>query len=45
MNDISTVLRSRARREQFLDVVDRDEAKARFLRRSRSFGQLPGRIS
>jgi putative molybdopterin biosynthesis protein len=32
MNDISTALRSLARQEQFLDVVDRDEATARFHR-------------
>jgi putative molybdopterin biosynthesis protein len=32
MNDIPTALRSLARQEQFLDVVDRDEAKARFHR-------------
>ena len=32
MNDISTALRSLARQEQFLDVVDRDAATARFHR-------------
>jgi putative molybdopterin biosynthesis protein len=32
MNDIPTALRSLARQEQFLDVVDRDEALARFHR-------------
>jgi putative molybdopterin biosynthesis protein len=32
MDDISTALRSLARQEQFLDVVDRDEATARFHR-------------
>ena len=32
MNDIPTVLRSLARQEQFLDVVDRDAATARFHR-------------
>src|SRR5712671_963321 len=32
MNDIPTALRSLARQEQFLDVVDRDEATARFHR-------------
>ena len=32
MNDIPTALRSLARQEQFLDVVDRDEAVARFHR-------------
>ena len=32
MNDIPTALRSLARQEQFLDVVDRDEAAARFHR-------------
>src|SRR6516225_6709309 len=32
MNDIATALRSLARQEQFLDVVDRDEALARFHR-------------
>src|ERR1700730_7797074 len=32
MNDISTALQSLARQEQFLDVVDRDEAIARFHR-------------
>ena len=32
MNDIPTALRSLARQEQFLDVVDRDEATARFQR-------------
>jgi molybdopterin molybdotransferase/putative molybdopterin biosynthesis protein len=32
VNDISTALRSLARQEQFLDVVDRDEATARFHR-------------
>jgi putative molybdopterin biosynthesis protein len=32
MNDISTALRSLARQEQFLDVVDRDTATARFHR-------------
>ena len=35
MNDISTALQSLARQEQFLDVVDRDEAKARFHRHLR----------
>jgi putative molybdopterin biosynthesis protein len=30
MNDISTTLRTLARQEQFLDVVDRDEATRRF---------------
>ena len=30
MNDIPTALRSLARQEQFLDVVDRDTATARF---------------
>jgi putative molybdopterin biosynthesis protein len=30
MNDISMALQSLARQEQFLDVVDRDEAVARF---------------
>jgi len=35
MNDISTALRSLARQEQFLDVVDRDEATARFHRHLR----------
>src|SRR4029077_15413786 len=32
MNDIPTALRSLARQEQFLDVVDRDTATARFHR-------------
>jgi molybdopterin molybdotransferase/putative molybdopterin biosynthesis protein len=32
MNDIPTALRSLARQEQFLDVVDRDAATARFYR-------------
>jgi putative molybdopterin biosynthesis protein len=32
MNDIATALRSLARQEQFLDVVDRDTATARFHR-------------
>jgi len=32
MNDITTALRSLARQEQFLDVVDRDTATARFHR-------------
>ena len=32
MSDIPTALRSLARQEQFLDVVDRDEALARFHR-------------
>jgi putative molybdopterin biosynthesis protein len=32
MNDIASALRSLARQEQFLDVVDRDEAIARFHR-------------
>jgi putative molybdopterin biosynthesis protein len=32
MNDIPTALRSLARQEQFLDVVDRDAAAARFYR-------------
>jgi putative molybdopterin biosynthesis protein len=32
MNDIPTALRSLARQEQFLDVVDRDEATGRFQR-------------
>jgi putative molybdopterin biosynthesis protein len=53
MNDISTALRSLARQEQFLDVVDRDEATARFHRhlRLRPLGnetvplsQAPGRV-
>jgi molybdopterin molybdotransferase/putative molybdopterin biosynthesis protein len=35
MNDISTPLQSLARQEQFLDVVDRDEATARFHRHLR----------
>src|SRR3984893_8821881 len=35
MNDISTALQSLARQEQFLDVVDRDEATARFHRHLR----------
>src|SRR5260370_32299927 len=35
MSDIPTALRSLARQEQFLDVVDRDEAKARFHRHLR----------
>jgi putative molybdopterin biosynthesis protein len=35
MNDIRTMLRSLARQEQFLEVVDRDEATARFQRRLR----------
>jgi putative molybdopterin biosynthesis protein len=30
MNDISTTLQTLARQEQFLDVVDRDEAARRF---------------
>ena len=30
MNDIATALRSLARQEQFLDVVDRETAAARF---------------
>src|SRR2546430_4741062 len=30
MNDISTTLQTLARQEQFLDVVDRDEAVRRF---------------
>ncbi|HTV44144.1 MAG TPA: molybdopterin biosynthesis protein [Stellaceae bacterium] len=32
MNDIATALRSVSRQDQFLDVVDRDEATARFHR-------------
>ena len=32
MNDIATALRSLARQEQFLDVVDRETAAARFHR-------------
>ena len=32
MNDIATALRTLARQEQFLDVVDRDEAAFRFQR-------------
>src|SRR5215472_18746380 len=32
MNDIATALQSLARQEQFLDVVDRDTATARFHR-------------
>lgn len=32
MNDIPIALRNLARQEQFLDVVDRDEARARFYR-------------
>ena len=32
MNDIPAALRSLARQEQFLDVVDRDTATARFHR-------------
>ena len=32
MNDIPTALRSLARQEQFLDVVDRDTATTRFHR-------------
>jgi putative molybdopterin biosynthesis protein len=32
MNDVTTALRSLARQEQFLDVVDRDTATARFHR-------------
>ena len=32
MNDIPTALRNLARQEQFLDVVDRDTATARFHR-------------
>src|SRR5215472_4912207 len=32
MNDVTTALRSLARQEQFLDVVDRDTAAARFHR-------------
>src|ERR1700732_9941 len=32
MNDIPTALRTLARQEQFLDVVDRDTATARFYR-------------
>ena len=36
MNDIPTALRSLARQEQFLDVVDRDEATARFHRHLRA---------
>src|ERR1700719_2526971 len=32
MNDIPTALRSLARQDQFLDVVDRDTATARFHR-------------
>lgn len=35
MNDIPTALRSLARQEQFLDVVDRDEATSRFRRHLR----------
>jgi molybdopterin molybdotransferase/putative molybdopterin biosynthesis protein len=35
MNDIATALRSLARQEQFLEVVDRDEATARFQRHLR----------
>ena len=35
MNDIPTALRSLARQEQFLEVVDRDEATARFQRHLR----------
>src|SRR5271168_3267425 len=35
MNDIPTALRSLARQEQFLEVVDRDEATARFHRHLR----------
>src|SRR5882762_3274396 len=35
MNDIPTALRSLARQEQFLDVVGRDEATARFHRHLR----------
>jgi putative molybdopterin biosynthesis protein len=35
MNDIPTALRSLAQQEQFLDVVDRDEAIARFHRHLR----------
>src|SRR6266481_3390424 len=35
MNDIPTALRSLARQEQFLDVVDREEAIARFHRHLR----------
>ncbi len=40
MNDIPTALRSLARQEQFLDVVDRDEATRRFQRhlKMRSLG-------
>jgi hypothetical protein len=40
MNDIRTTLRSLARQEQFLEVVDRDEATTRFQRhlRMRSLG-------
>ena len=32
MNDIASTLRALARQEQFLDVVDRDEAAFRFKR-------------
>ena len=35
MNDIPTALRSLARQDQFLDVVDRDEATVRFQRHLR----------
>ena len=35
MEDMRTTLRSLARQEQFLEVVDRDEATARFQRHLR----------
>jgi putative molybdopterin biosynthesis protein len=35
MNDISATLQTLARQEQFLDVVDRDEASRRFHRHLR----------
>src|SRR5262245_13980900 len=35
MNDIPTALRDLARQEQFLEVIDRDEATARFQRHLR----------
>src|ERR1700730_3037381 len=41
MNDIPTALRSLARQEQFLDVVDRDTATARFHRHLKLRPRIP----